>query len=187
MNTVYFSDKTTREISDQEMLNLVKRLTHMGLKVHRTRYLKDAEEIWILSPSNISRVVMGRDDDEDENDDDSSTSVESVVIPEVSEGTEDREGDTTPVEEEEPETQQQRNDRLLAEMKEKSDCAGNGHEGKEQVIHFQDVMIRKKGAKTSLPSRRYFPVCSFCGLRQKYVKADSLTDEQKENAKLYEV
>ena len=30
---------------------------------------------------------------------------------------------------------------------------------------------------------RYFPVCSFCGKRERYVKADSLSDEQKENAK----
>jgi hypothetical protein len=184
MHKVYFADGSKKEISEQEMLNLVKRLTYMGLKVFRTRYC-DPEELWVLTPSNISRVVIGDEDGEDTE----RETVETVSVQEVPAEREEGTGDPEDTREDEPapKTQQQINDEYMAEIKAKSDCAGNGHEGQEQVIHYQDVMIKRKGAKKSLPSRRYFPVCSFCGLRQKYVKADSLTDEQKENAKLYEV
>ena len=34
--------------------------------------------------------------------------------------------------------------------------------------------------------KRFFPVCKKCGIRQRYVKAADLTDEQKENAKVWD-
>lgn len=77
----------------------------------------------------------------------------------------------TPVEEKKPETKQERNDRLIAEMIEKSNCV---HEN--QTVH---VTMGKNGT-------RYFPVCDFCGQRFRYIKAADLSDEQKANAKVWE-
>jgi hypothetical protein len=34
--------------------------------------------------------------------------------------------------------------------------------------------------------RRYFPVCVKCGMRERYVKAESLTDDEKLNAKVWD-
>jgi hypothetical protein len=198
MNTIYFSDKgDSIELTDQELVNLMKRITHMGLKIFRTRY-SEPEVIIMLSPCSISRIVLGEDDDigegeEDDGQDEISADVRRKIVEQETVLRDDKtaesgEGDAVAVEEveEKPETAQERNDRLIAEMKLKSDCSNSkDHMGHEQLIYYQDVQMRKKNAKKGLPSRRYFPVCSFCGLRQKYVKADSLTDEQKENAKLW--
>jgi len=187
MNKLFLSDGTTLDLPEHRLQKFLVMLTHRGIKSVRFGL-----DIVVISPSNLIRIELG-----EENERDSKRSKRKrnkrVAVPEVVERSEDGEGDATdsredePVAEEKKESPQERTDRVLAEMKEKSDCAGNGHKGKEQVIHFQDVMIRRKGAKTSLPSRRYFPVCAFCGLRQKYVKAESLSDEQKDNATLYEV
>jgi hypothetical protein len=140
----------------------------------------------MISPSNLIRIELGGEDEDIKG-------TEPVVVPSVDKGTEDTGGDieedrpVEPESEKKKESPQERTERVLAEMTIKANCPGTGHKGHEQVIHFQDVMIRRKGAKTSLPSRRYFPVCSFCGLRQKYVKAETLSDDVKENATLYEV
>ena len=74
---------------------------------------------------------------------------------------------------------EERKEELLAEMKEKSECK---HEDTE--IYFQEV---KTGTKNDQKmARRYFPVCNFCGLRERYVKAASLSDEEKANAKQWD-
>lgn len=85
-------------------------------------------------------------------------------------------------ESEKPETAQEKNDRLIGEMMAKSNCHKNKHEGQELDWYYQDVSVGKSKAK----ARRYFPVCTFCGVRERYVKVDSLTDEQKENAKQWD-
>lgn len=173
-NKLYFVNGQSIEITDEEMLNMVKRMRHMGVKTHRTKYC-DPNMLIFFNSSTCTHMELAEEEFEQvipQRKPVKREAVEPVVEEKVEE---------EPVEEKK-ETQQERNDRILAEMKEKSDCAGNKHEGKEQIIHYQDVMIKKKGAKP-LQSRRYFPVCSFCGLRQKYVKADSLTEDQKENAR----
>jgi type IV secretory pathway VirB10-like protein len=58
--------------------------------------------------------------------------------------------------------------RLLKEMMARSSCT---HEGLE-VLHSQ---VTTKGT-------RFFPVCSFCGHRARYIKKDKLTDEEMANA-----
>lgn len=89
-----------------------------------------------------------------------------------------------PVVEEEPEpkkemTEQERKDKILADMKELSSCP---HE--EYEYHYQMVMT---GPKTNQKAaKRYFPVCKKCGVRERFVKADTLTDEEKANAKLWD-
>jgi hypothetical protein len=61
----------------------------------------------------------------------------------------------------------------MKELMEKSNCA---HPESKRVFYRQDT---SKGS-------RYFPVCSFCGKRERYVKADSLDDKVKETALLWE-
>lgn len=56
---------------------------------------------------------------------------------------------------------------FLEEMKAKSSCK---HEN--VTMHYQ--MFSTKAGE----SKRYFPVCDFCGQRLRYVKADSLTEDQ---------
>ena len=183
MNTLFLTDGSSMQIPESRFIKFMTMLTHRGIKSVRFD-----NQVVIVSPSNLIRIELGVEDESDERE-----TVEQVAVPEVAQGPEDGEGDATesgkdePVAEEKKESIEQRKARILADMREKSDCPGTGHAGHEQVIHFQDVMIRRKGAKTSLPSRRYFPVCSFCGLRQKYVKAETLDDATKENATLYEV
>lgn len=65
--------------------------------------------------------------------------------------------------------EEQRED-AMKELMAKSNCA-----------HVETTLFRHDTAKGS----RYFPVCSFCGKRERYVKADSLTDEERENAQLW--
>jgi len=181
MNKLFLNDGTSVDLPEHRLAKFLTMLTHRGIKSVRF-----GSNIVIVSPSNLIRIELGEEDERDQR-------KKRVPVQKVVEERKDEEGDATesgddePVAEEKAETPQERNDRALAEMVEKSNCAGNKHKGKEQTIHYQDVMIRRKGAKDSLPSRRYFPVCTFCGLRQKYVKADTLTDVQKENATLYEV
>ena len=185
-NILHLIDGSTVEIPEERFMKFVQMLTHRGIKSVRFD-----NTILIVSRSNIIRIELGEEDgDRQGHETVERKDMESVVVPEVVEGTEDREGDGVedrkdePVTEEKPETPDEQRARVLAEMKEKSDCSNSkDHMGHEQIIHYQDVTITRKGAKSSLPSRRYFPVCSFCGLKQRYVKADSLTDEQKDNAK----
>ena len=81
--------------------------------------------------------------------------------------------------EENPISAEERNKRALAQMKEMSECT---HETRE--FYYQEIM---SGTKTNQKmQKRYFPVCVVCGLRERYVKADSLTDDERLNAKKWD-
>ena len=68
---------------------------------------------------------------------------------------------------------------LMAKMVAKSNC-----KHKNTEIYYQEV---KTGPRTNQKiARRYFPVCTFCETRERYVKADSLTDEERANAKIWD-
>ena len=68
------------------------------------------------------------------------------------------------------ESAQERNERALAEMMARSSC---NHEDKLTYHRIEG----KRGT-------RYFPVCTFCGWKGKFVAAESLTDEVKSAALL---
>jgi hypothetical protein len=77
-------------------------------------------------------------------------------------------------------TEQEKKDAFMAEMKRRSSCT---HPDEDDAVWFQATSV----GKDKKPAKRYFHVCSSCGVRKgKYVKASSLTDEQKENAKLWD-
>lgn len=60
---------------------------------------------------------------------------------------------------------------MLEELMAKSSCK---HDNK--VLYYQ---VTKTGKGVS---NRYFPVCEFCGQRFRFVKAEDLTDEEKDAA-----
>jgi len=78
--------------------------------------------------------------------------VEFTVVEEVEE------------EEEKELTPQEKQDKLLEEMKAKSDCK---HPPEKQELHFQDT-------KTG---RKYFNVCSFCGIRSRFIAMKDLQEQ----------
>jgi hypothetical protein len=65
---------------------------------------------------------------------------------------------------------------MLEEMKKLSSCP---HE------KYDYYYVNSTAGPNRKPVKRYFPVCANCGIREKFIKADSLTDEQKENAKVW--
>lgn len=87
------------------------------------------------------------------------------------------ERDTTvtaePTEDSEDEEIVERRKAILDDMMAKSACKHD-----KQIIYYQ-MTTSKKGKTT----RRYFPVCEFCGQRMRYLKADSLPEDVKEAAK----
>ena len=64
---------------------------------------------------------------------------------------------------------------FMKDLLAKSNCKHD-----ETTLYVQHVKVKGKA------SQRYFPVCSFCGTRMRYVKAADLTDEEKYNAKDWE-
>jgi len=69
-------------------------------------------------------------------------------------------------------TDQQKAEKAMADIIAKSNCT---HPEETSQICVQET---SKGP-------RYFPICTFCGFRGRYVKKDSLTDEQKTNAQVW--
>jgi hypothetical protein len=84
--------------------------------------------------------------------------------------------DNAPVKQEDSapvESGQEKAERALAELKARSDCQ---HEP-SKILYYK---------KESSKGTHYFPMCSFCGWRGKFVAADSLLDEVKEAALVYQ-
>jgi hypothetical protein len=84
--------------------------------------------------------------------------------------------DNAPVRQEDSspaESGQERADKALAELTARSNCR---HET-EQIMYCKSE---------STKGTRYFPVCSFCGWKGKFVPADSLSEEVKMSAVVYQ-
>jgi hypothetical protein len=67
----------------------------------------------------------------------------------------------------------QNDQKLMEELLEKSSCQ---HKPEDAVLYKQ--FVRTKNGM----GQRYFNLCGFCGQRGRYVKTDSLSDEEKTNA-----
>lgn len=107
---------------------------------------------------------------------DMKTSVDTTGdMPEYPEEKQDEQADTT----EPPMSVEEKKEAILKEMKEMSECAHESHD-----IYFQEIMVGKGANRKA--QKRYFPVCAKCGVRERYVKADSLSDDDKANAKLWD-
>jgi len=74
---------------------------------------------------------------------------------------------------------EEKKEKILDEMKAKSECKHEVYQ-----LFYQEVKTGPKGNQVISP--RYFPVCEECGVRERYVKNDTLTDEDKANAKKWD-
>jgi hypothetical protein len=83
------------------------------------------------------------------------------------------------IEEKTPLSMKEKKELILAEMKEKSECT---HE--VMTYYYQEIMTGPKGKQKSM--KRYFPVCTKCGVRERYVKVDKLTDDEILNARVWD-
>ncbi|NIW13139.1 MAG: hypothetical protein GWN31_04235 [Candidatus Thorarchaeota archaeon] len=70
----------------------------------------------------------------------------------------------------------EREQQRLEQMKRLSSC-----EHPEHKIYYSESLT----GRSKKPVRRYFPVCNQCGLKERFVKADSLPDEVKEAADMW--
>jgi hypothetical protein len=90
------------------------------------------------------------------------------------------ETETREVREEKELSPQEKKDAMLAEMRRLSSCT---HEDSDDVVYYQATSV----GKDKKPAKRYFHVCGNCGVRKgKYVKASSLEDNVKLNAKAWD-
>jgi len=158
MGTIYFVDGRKVNLSVKDTRNFMTRLREGGVRFTLTR---DHEPQLALIISNCPVAFVELD---------ASLQTGMGYSEEVVEVTE-----TAPVRQEDAtkETSQEREKRVLAELLEKSNCA---HEP-EKIIYFK---------VTGKTGTRYFPKCSFCGWRGKFVAAESLSEEVREAAQLYQ-
>jgi hypothetical protein len=171
MIKIHFISGKVKEL-DQPWDKFPQKLNFGGL-----RLLKGGPNLLIPMNSPSIEFVENVPEEVDDGDDvlvEHDRSDEEVVQQEDVQASDERESK----EEEKPRT----NDEMIADMVALSDCHKNKHEGREMEIWYQETTVGKQKAK----AKRYFPVCSFCGVRERYVKAGDLTDEQKENAKVWD-
>lgn len=175
MIKIYFVTGKTIEIDNYDFFKLGPKLTHGGLRVWRPK--PDT-----MIPLNSAGIMMIKEIETEEEQEEQHSAEMERIIAEERKKLNPTEQEETPIEPqpEKPEKKksaQERNDEALAYMKEMSECPHEEHD-----IYFSNSTVGRKRT----PVKRYFPVCAKCGVREKFVKADSLPDEVKEAAKLYE-
>ena len=166
MPKIYFTSGKTLEITDDEFKRIAPKLQYGGIRLYRTSKGN-------LIPLNSTTIELIEKDEEEVfevavNEPQPESKVEEVTEEHAT--VEHDEKEDAPVEEaypekEEPkkaETQQERQDRMMAEMIKKSECL---HEGLQKMF-YQETKAGK----------RYFPVCSFCGKRERYVSVKKIKD-----------
>jgi len=165
MATIHFSSGKTREISVRNFENFPIQMQQRGI-----RLMKDVnEERSLLIPVNSNTMEFIEEIHKPVE----KVEVVEEVVEEVDELVAMREelkAATSEVEAKEDKEEKQK--RLETELYRRSNCT---HKPEDQEIYTSEG---KSG-------KRYFPVCKSCGLKQRYVKADSLSDEQKANAKIW--
>jgi hypothetical protein len=167
MPKIYFTSGKTLEITEDEFSRIAPKLQMGGIRLYRT----GAGNLIPLNSTTMELIEKESSDSAFTEDVEAITALGGVAGPEavkvVKETVEPKpepkveELPSEPVEVKE-ETPEQRNDRLLEEMKEKAMCT---HEGK-QKMYFQAT---KAG-------NRYFPVCEFCGKRERYISVKKIKD-----------
>jgi DNA-directed RNA polymerase subunit M/transcription elongation factor TFIIS len=160
---------------DYDWLKLSPKLQMAGMKMFRPEY-------GVLIPLNSHTVAMIEyvDVELTEEEKELSDKLTKKLVKEVAKEEEAEEVTVEEViEKKTPLSIQEKNELILKEMKEMSECT---HENME--YHYQQILSGPKNAQK--PMRRYFPVCVKCGMRERYVKAESLTDDEKLNAKVWD-
>lgn len=152
MAVVHFGSGAQVTVTPEEYRKLFSRITDAAIRVWDNR----RGTLIMLSPSAIDFIVYNEED----------ARREVVLNPEVREIPNIKTPDKGP-------SLQERERAVLDSIQSKADCT---HEN-TMVLYYQEVS--KKDHSTW---RRYFKQCSFCGFKSKFISADDLTDEEKNNA-----
>lgn len=146
---IHFSSGKTLEITEQEFQNISPKLNSRGIKTQRT---KSGHQIPLNSMT--MEYIEWVPEVEDEH-----INPEPVLVAKKTEVGPTEAPTSTEVEPEKPKT----NDEIVAEMTAKSNCK---HETEKLNLYRQHTA---KGI-------RYFPVCSFCGKRERYVSESKIVN-----------
>ena len=157
MPKIYFTSGKTIEISGKEYSKMAPRMQASGVRLYRT----SKGDFIPLNSNTMELIELGEPE---------AMPKEVAPSPEPMKPTK-AEVEVMVEKVEKQETREDEQQRLLEEITAKSDCV---HEEKE--IYKQSTT---KGD-------RWFPVCTFCGKRDRFVKADSLTPAEKLNAKVWQ-
>jgi hypothetical protein len=157
--TIHFTSGKTLDITEREFNNIAPKLKNGGIRLVMTskgdfiplnsntmEYIEHTKE----EPNGIPEQPVRQDGEEINagrpNDEEKPAQIEE-----------------TPKEEVQEKSIQERKEDALAELMEKSNCK---HEPEKMVLHVQHTA---KGV-------RYFPVCGFCGKRERYVSEKKIID-----------
>ena len=154
---VYFAgSEVTADLTKREMENAPTTFLNKGARMMRTK----AQDILIFGGTNMSVIKPIWGDEIDEKDASEQTRAEIIametLVDEVATSAE-RTGEVNPPDE--PKTVEE----IMAETTAKSNCK---HEPEKLELYIQHTA---KGI-------RYFPVCSFCGKRERYVSESKIVD-----------
>jgi hypothetical protein len=155
----YFASGKT-QLADGDWEKLVPKLLQTGIKVYKA----DPNTLIPLTSNTIEMIKYEEPECQKEPETPKTEPVktEEEVVP------------TPVIEEKEP--KKMTDDEYMKKVADLSSCTHTHHD-----LYFQETLV----GRAKKPAKRYFPVCSTCGLRERYVKADSLSDEEKENAKVW--
>lgn len=166
--TIHFSSGKTQEVSTGRLDKFIMELKARGIKL----MLDKNEKRNLLIPLNSNTIEFVIDTIE------APVEEPTPVAPIVTEAQEVQqlqeiltEAKKAKAEVESKKDVEEKRDDAMAELMAKSACT-----------HENTRIFRHDTTKGS----RYFPVCTFCGKRERYVKADSLSEETRENATLWE-
>lgn len=157
MPKIHFNNGNEVKISEFEYRKLNKRIIAAGIKVFKM----DDGTILFLVNQPIAYI--------DATDLDEKKRKDPSKIPPPPKPTAEAIKENSPVEATEEKTEKTEYDKFL----ERANCT---HPEEYRKIFFT---VAKDGGQ------RFFPVCTFCGKRERYVKKDSLSDETRANAKEY--
>lgn len=163
MPRIHFLSGKVMDITMHEYTKIMPKMKNGGIRFYDTR----RGDLIPLNSTTIEMITKG----------DMPAPLDEVVEPveyKMPDSQETMKYATTiePTPEEVSEGDEAKAQRLMDEMLAKSNC---NHPEDKAIIYKKET---SKGV-------RYFPVCSFCGKRERYVKAESLTDEQKLSAKVW--
>jgi hypothetical protein len=163
--TIHFSSGKEQSISAGKLDKFIMELKGRGIKLMIDR----TPERTLIIPLNSSTLEFIEDwNDEVEESDEVVPCTPEEELMSIKADLEDSIKEV----EDKKDTEEKQKDKMK-ELMDKSNCT---HPESSRVYYRQDT---SKGS-------RYFPVCGFCGKRERYVKADSLSDEVKESASLWE-
>lgn len=165
--TIHFVSGKTREIDTNKLDKFIIDLKGRGMSLMINR----DEEHTLIIPLNSNTMEFIEDIHEPVEESESPIDESDEELPSLEDMKKDLEDAVKDMEKKKDPEEKQED--AMKELLAKSNCK---HPENLMKIYKQ---VTSKGS-------RYFPICTFCGKRERYVKADSLSDEVKEAAPIWE-